>query len=138
MRSFVSVSYAILAIGIWQGAAAQAPQSASLKAGAAKVDVTPAPSELPKNYEGIFDHLYSRAIVLENGSASAALISVDAGAIPDPVWRGVTEQLAKELGIPTTNVLMTATHTHSAPGQQGTAYISKIVESVKLAKERAV
>ena len=110
----------------------------SLKAGAAKVDVTPAPSELPKNYEGIFDHLYSRAIVLESGSASAALISVDAGAIPDPVWRGVTEQLAKELGIPTTNVLMTATHTHSAPGQQGTAYISKIVESVKLAKERAV
>jgi len=127
------VSFAILVAGISNAGMAQ-----SLKAGAAKVDVTPAPSELPKNYEGIFDHLYSRAIVLESGSASAALISVDAGAIPDPVWRGVTEQLAKELGIPTTNVLMTATHTHSAPGQQGTAYISKIVESVKLAKERAV
>lgn len=127
------VSFAILLAGISNVGMAQ-----GLKAGAAKVDVTPAPSELPKNYEGIFDHLYSRAIVLENGSASAALISVDAGAIPDPVWKGVTQQIEKELGIPATNVLITATHTHSAPGQQGPGYISKIVESVKMAKERAV
>jgi hypothetical protein len=109
-----------------------------LKTGAARVDVTPAQSELPKNYEGIFDHLYARAIVLENGSARAALISVDAGAIPDPVWKGVTQQVEKDLGIPATNILMTATHTHSAPGQQGPGYIGKIVESVKLAKDRVV
>src|SRR5579859_2904801 len=136
MRSFVSVSYAILAIGIWQGAAAQAPQSASLKAGAAKVDVTPAVSELPKNYEGIFDHLYSRAIVLESGASTEALITVDAGAVPDPIWRSVTEQVEKELGIPAKNVLLTATHTHSAPMQPTPNYAQKIVESVKMAKQR--
>ena len=123
--------FAVLAAGIPNTGMAQA-----LKAGAAKVDVTP--SELPKNYEGIFDHLYSRAIVLENGITSAALISVDAGAMPDPVWKGVTQQVEKDLGIPAANVLITATHTHSAPGQQGPGYINKIVESVKLAKGRAV
>jgi Neutral/alkaline non-lysosomal ceramidase, N-terminal len=125
--------FAILAAGIPNAGMAQA-----LKAGAAKVDVTPTPSELPKNYEGIFDHLYSRAIVLENGITSAALISVDAGGVPDSVWKGVTQQVEKDLGIPAANVLITATHTHSAPGQQGPGYINKIVESVKLAKERAV
>jgi neutral/alkaline ceramidase-like enzyme len=129
----VSAFFVALAVGIPTAGLAQA-----LKAGAAKVDVTPALNELPKNYEGIFDHLYSRAIVLENGITSAALISVDAGGMPEPVWKGVTQQVEKDLGIPAANVLITATHTHSAPGQQGPGYINKIVESVKLAKERAV
>src|SRR5579871_92000 len=132
MRTVI-IGFAILAAGISNAGMAQ-----GLKGGAAKVDVTPAPNELPKNYEGIFDHLYSRAIVLESGTTSAALISVDAGAIPDPVYKGVTQQVEKDLGIPATNIMMTATHTHSAPGQQGPGYIGKIVEAVKLAKERAV
>lgn len=110
--------------------------ASALKVGAAKVDVTPALSELPKTYDGILDHLYSRAIVLDNGNASAALISVDAGAVPDAVWKGVSEQLEKDLGIPARNVLLTATHTHSVPGQTGPEYVRKIVESVRMAKER--
>ena len=32
------------------------------------MDVTPSQSELPKNNFGILDHLYARAIVLDNGS----------------------------------------------------------------------
>ena len=111
-------------------------QNTSLRAGAAKVDVTPAPNDLPKNYDGILDHLYSRAIVLENGNASAALITVDAGAVPDAVWKGVSEQVEKDLGIPARNVLLTATHTHSVPGQTGPDYVRKIVESVRMAKEK--
>ncbi len=138
MRAFFGVLTAVLTIGSPNAVVAQAPLNTSLKAGAAKVDVTPAPSELPKNYEGIFDHLYSRAIVLESGSASAALITVDAGAIPEPIWQGVTQQVEKELGIPANHVLLTATHTHSAPRQQDPGYARKIVESVRLAKQKIV
>ncbi len=98
--------------------------------------MTPSPSELPKTYDGILDHLYSRAIVLESGNARAALITVDAGAVPDAVWKGVSEQVEKDLGIPARNVLLTATHTHSVPGQTGPDYVRKIVESVRMAKER--
>ncbi len=108
----------------------------ALKAGAGKVDVTPQASELPKTYDGILDHLDSRAIVLENGNARAALISVDAGAVPDAVWKPVSEQVEKELGIPAQNVLLTATHTHSVPGQTSADYVRKIVESVRMAKDR--
>ena len=124
---------AILTIGMPHGAAGQA---LVLKAGAAKVDVTPAASELPKNYESIFDHLYSRAIVVDNGVTSAALITVDAGAVPDQIWQSVTRQVEKDLGIPAANVLLTATHTHSAPQQPAPDYAQKIVESVRLAKQR--
>jgi neutral ceramidase len=108
----------------------------ALMVGAAKVDVTPSANELPKTYDGILDHLYSRAIVLDNGTTRAALISVDAGAVPDAVWSGVSEQLEKNLGIPAQNLLLTATHTHSVPGQAGPDYVRKIVESVQAAKER--
>ena len=108
----------------------------ALRAGAAKVDVTPAASELPKTYDGILDHLYSRAIVVDSGSASAALISVDAGAVPDAVWTSVSRQVEKDLGIPAKNILLTATHTHSVPAQTGPDYVRKIVESVRKARDR--
>src|SRR5688572_16260853 len=116
-------------------ASAQTTGAAVLRAGAARVDVTPSDSELPKNSRGILDRLFARAIVLENGSSSAALVTVDAGAISTALWQAVTGQLEKELGIPTANVLLTATHTHSAGGQRGAEYQRKIVESVRLAKQ---
>ena len=85
------------------------------RVGAAKVDITPTADEMPKQYLGVLDKLYARAIVIDNGHTSAALISLDAGVIPTPLWKNVSERMEKELGIPAVNVLITATHTHSAP-----------------------
>jgi hypothetical protein len=119
------------------GAAAQARTDApSLRVGAARMDVTPSQGELPKNSLGILDRLYSRAIVIETGASSAALITVDAGGIPTPLWEAVTKQVESELKIPVANVLLTATHTHSAGGPRGPDYAQKIVESVRVAKQR--
>ena len=133
MKKSRLAAWVVIAVGI---SAAASAQTSGLRAGAAKVDVTPAEKDLPKSYEGILDHLYSRAIVIDNGSSSAALISLDAGAIPDPLWQNVTKQVESELGIPAKNVFITATHTHSAPGQQGAAYTQKIVDSVRQAKQK--
>ena len=115
---------------------AQAPAASPLRVGAAKVDVTPAEGELPKNSFGVLDRLYARAIVLESGPATAALVTVDAGAIPDAIWQAVTQQVETDLAIPSANVLLTATHTHSAGGQRGPDYARKIVESVRQAKQK--
>mgnify|MGYP005849563563 CR=1 FL=1 len=106
------------------------------RAGAAKIDVTPSESELPKNIEGILDRLYSRAIVVENGVTGAALITVDTGIIPEALWKSVTQRIEKELGIPKQNVLLTATHTHSAPMRPGRDFEENIFKSVKTAKEK--
>jgi neutral ceramidase len=136
MKARFAILALTLAAALPYAGFAQAIRPSQLRAGAAKVDVTPAEGELPKNYEGILDRLYSRAIVLESGSTSAALVTVDAGGVPDPVWQGVTRQLENELKIPASNVLLTATHTHSVPGQTSAAYIQKIVDSVRQAKQR--
>jgi neutral ceramidase len=132
MRISVPITCLLAALGApaWSSAEPQ------LRAGAAKVDVTPAEHELPRGYEGILDRIYSRAIVIGDGAALAALISVDAGAVPDPIWAEVTRRLESELGIPPDHVLLTATHTHSAPRQEVGSHTDKIVESVRLAKAR--
>jgi len=74
--------------------------------------------------------------VLESGSASAALITVDAGGVPEAVWQAVTGQVQKEFGIPIPNVLLTATHTHSAGGPRGPDYATKIVAAVRQARQK--
>jgi len=133
MKKSLTAAWIVISLGMSVGAYAQ---NAALRVGAAKVDVTPAPADLPKNYDGILDHIYSRAIVIDNGTASAALISVDAGGVPDPIWQAVSKQLETDLGIPAKNVLLSATHSHSVPNQPPGPYIQKIVESVRLAKQR--
>jgi len=133
MKISLATAWIVIALGMSVAADAQ---NSSLRVGAAKVDVTPAPNELPKNYDGILDHIYSRAIVIDNGSATAALITVDAGGVPDAIWQAVSRQLESELGIPSKNVLLTATHSHSVPGQPAGPYTQKIVESVRLARQR--
>jgi neutral ceramidase len=137
MRKWLVSVVTACAVGVPAAAGAQTPRGVSpLRVGAAKVDVTPSQGELPKNSFGVLDRLYARAIVIENGASSAALITVDAGGVPTPIWEAVTRQVESELRIPVANVLLTATHTHSAGGQRGPEYAQKIVESVRLARQK--
>jgi hypothetical protein len=113
-------------------------QSSALKAGAAKVDVTPPADKLPKNFRGILDHLYARAIVIDNGAQKAALVTLDAGAIPPPLWKDVSERVAAKFGIPADNLILTATHTHSVPfGGNVIDYADGAVEAVRQALAKA-
>jgi neutral ceramidase len=135
--STILVFAAVVGISALTEARAQAPRaSPALRVGAAKVDVTPSQGELPKNSLGVLDSLFARAIVIESGASTAALITVDAGGVPTPIWDAVTRQVESELKIPVSNVLLTATHTHSAGGPRGPDYARKIVESVRQAKQR--
>ena len=132
----VVLAMILLAIVPRQATAQRTDAVPSLRVGAAKVDITPSPGELPKSSRGVLDRLYARAIVLENGVSTAALITIDAGAIPDALWQAVSGRIEQELKIPAASVLLTATHTHSAGGQRGPDSVQKIVESVRLAQQR--
>jgi neutral ceramidase len=134
MRIFLSALPFLLMIASSGQSFAQTSQNPALKVGAAKVDATPAKSELPKNYEGIHDRLYSRAIVIDNGVTSAALVTLDAGGVPDQLWQNVSSRAEKELGIPAKNIVITATHSHSVPRTASPE--EKVFQSVKMAKER--
>jgi neutral ceramidase len=136
IRGFLSVIIAILMAGNSLVCLGQNNKSAPIKVGAAKVDVTPSADKLPVNYEGIYDRIYSRAIVIDNGISSAALVTVDIGMMSDQIWTNLTSRLEKELGIPAKNVMLTATHTHSVPWVMGEGFEDKVFNSVKMAKEK--
>jgi hypothetical protein len=97
-------------------AISQKVNSTPLKAGAAKVDVTPAPADLPKSgfKLGIRDHLNVRAIVVDNGSASAAFISVDVSTVPEYLYWRYIGIIEKETGIPAGNIVISPSHTHAS------------------------
>jgi neutral ceramidase len=127
-RSWIAF-LAILIAMLSHSAYAQNTVSA-FKAGAAKVDITP--TQQSKGSEGILDHIYARAIVIDNGVARAALVSVDTGMLGEQVWKTVSQRIEKELGIPAQNLIMNPIHTHSASG--GTA--DQIFSAIKAAKEK--
>ena len=109
---------ALLALFLCHTASAAAP--GNLRVGAARVDITPpADSANPPSGKYAHERLYLRAIVLDNGSAHAALIGADQGMLFEGVWRAASKQIAAELNCPVENIVMSATHTHSAwgPGQ---------------------
>lgn len=105
----------------------------SLRVGAAKVDFTPSKDALPAAFNRIHDHLFSRAIVIDNGKTEAVLVNVDQGVLPEKFYKDVTGRIEKELGIPVSHVFINATHTHSAP-RGGVKIEDAAFEAVKQAK----
>lgn len=109
----------------------------NLKVGAAKIDITPELSELPSGFLGIYDRIHSRAIVIADQNKTVALVTLDVGAIPNEMAKSLLEKIAIQTGIPTTNIMLTATHTHSVPFRiGGEAFEAKVVNSVKQAKDK--
>lgn len=105
----------------------------SLKAGAAKVDITPTEQEvLSAKMLGIVDRIHARAIVVSNGITHAALVSVDAGMVSAPLYEAVAKRAESELGIPAGNILINPTHTHSAArisNDKMTEYIYGVIKT---------
>jgi neutral ceramidase len=104
--------------------AANKPSSGTLRAGAAKVDITPAPDlALPmsgyggrtEGFKAIHDDLNVRAIVVDDGGSQAALIGCELIGISHALWEKLMDRLTKETRIPRDNILLAGTHTHAAP-----------------------
>ncbi len=93
--------------------AAAAVQGA-LKAGAARVEITPDTNAIPRPYTSILDQLYARAIYLENGHDRAVLLNADVGAMTNAITDKVAAHISHELNVPVANILISATHDHSA------------------------
>lgn len=113
----------------------QSNEPTPFMAGAAKIDVTPSPENLPKGYYGIHDKLFCRAVVIENKNTSAALITVDQGMVSSSSYQKWTQDIEKETGIPATNIFVSASHTHSAPWNNSNLD-SGVIGAVKQAREK--
>ncbi|MFM8338154.1 MAG: PVC-type heme-binding CxxCH protein, partial [Opitutaceae bacterium] len=105
--------------------AAPAPEGA-YRAGAAKVDITPVDSPvrvnggfLEKTATQAHDRLHARALVIANGHERVAICVVDTCMLPRELIDRAKAAAAKITGIGTDRMLVSATHTHSAPAAMG-------------------
>ena len=113
---FVLVCYTAFAFG---GDAAQPPKV--FRAGAATSNVTP---WLGVSINGGFhdhkaahvhDELHARCIVLDDSETRLAIVVVDSCMVPREIFDQAKRVASERTGIPASNMLMSATHTHSAP-----------------------
>jgi hypothetical protein len=97
-----------------------------LRAGAAKVDITPdlakiriqlggynARLNMPPT--GVHDPIYARALALEVGEQSAVLVALDHLLIP---W-SLTRNVLQAAGLQSPQLFISASHTHCAPDSMG-------------------
>lgn len=92
------------------------------RAGAFAADITPAEWPLPlignfsfRPATAAHDPLHARALVLDDGEDSLAIVVVDSCYIPRETLDEAKRRASERTGIPTDRMLVSATHTHSAP-----------------------
>ncbi len=121
---------------------AHADDPPTLRAGAAAVDITP--TQFPMNMPGGFsanqaekahDPFHSRALVLDDGQTTVAMVVVDVlGAGPE-VLNEAKAIAAQQTGMAPGNMLICSTHTHSGPSvntrtETAAAYYKVFVEGI--------
>jgi hypothetical protein len=100
---------------------------AELRAGAATSNITPplggdvVGGFVPFPAAHIHDELHARCLVLDDGKTRLALVVCDLLGIHRSVSDLARAQIAERLAIPKENVLISATHTHSAVSALGTS-----------------
>jgi neutral ceramidase len=119
----VSLFFPILAL---VAGAADAPGNKTFKAGAYAINVSPL--KLPVIINGgmtertadkITDPLHARCLALDDGKTKVALVVVDSCMMPRDLLDEAKEMASRATGIPTSHMLISATHTHSAPSVHG-------------------
>ncbi len=96
-------------------------QTATLSAGAARVDITPPPGIELWGYgnrsgpaTGVLDPLYARALVLDDGRNAVAIVTLDLGrTFGQAQMKTLRERVRREHRI--ADVMFIASHTHSGP-----------------------
>src|SRR5829696_6648012 len=105
---------------------APAPRGEQLRAGAAAVDITP--TQFPVLVNGGFqpvvadqasDTLHARCLVLDDGKTKLAICVVDSCLMPRDLLDEAKKIASRSTGIPVERMLVSATHTHSAPASMG-------------------
>jgi hypothetical protein len=91
------------------------------KAGAVAQDITPKKFPVSVNggmqdrlAKGAHDPLHARCLVLDDGTTRVAFVVCDSCMIPREIFDPARAKASKATGIPAANILLSATHTHTA------------------------
>ncbi len=112
--------------------------AATFRAGVATVDISPA--EFPRIIAGGFlegrgdklaDRLFARSFVLDDGKMKIAFAIVDTCMMEQSLIDEAKALASKQCGIPVDRMMVSATHTHSAPAAMGCLGTRKDTEYAK-------
>ena len=109
------------AMFIYTGFAETNPPAQRLLAGAAAANITPwlgvSINGNMTDHKGasVHDQLHARALVLDDGRTRLAIVVADSCMIYQEIFDAAKKLIRERTGLPTENILMSATHTHSAP-----------------------
>ena len=99
--------------------ACAAEPSVTIRAGAARADITPETDVLNwvtgKPYGTVLDRLFVHALVLDDGQTKAAILRWDLTDVGESARDAVRKAVGAALGMPGENILVNASHNHSAP-----------------------
>jgi neutral ceramidase len=116
----LNTGFSLRGIGLVVAASClQGAWAGQLKAGAGKASITPTADVFPyvaqgeRDFVGVHDDVFARALVLDDGAHRVAIVALEVTAVPDP--KQMTTSVAEIVGTPSTNVIVVATHTHEVP-----------------------
>ncbi len=109
-----------------QPARAKPADPKEFRAGACAISVSPAifpvlvnGGFLQSTAKRLNDSVYAKSLVLDDGSVRLAIVVVDSCMMPRELLDRAKELARNKTGIPTERMLISATHTHSAPAAMG-------------------
>ena len=148
MKTFSILIASLIASGassVAQVKDGQFPVQSNLRAGVAKVDITPAQVAgietvgHRRAVTGLRDPLRAGVLLLDDGETQAAIVTTDLINVYDPIVKSIRERIEAKTGTPAANIMVTASHNHSGPpvsdGQSG--YILDVVDKIGEAAKRA-
>jgi hypothetical protein len=115
---FVTVSLLTVSVILGQFSSAQG----SLRAGTAKVDITPSTPVILYGYEsrkdpsrGVHDPLYARVVVFEESGNKLVLISSDIGSFEEDLYLEIRNVLMKKYKLKDSEIILSTIHSHASP-----------------------
>jgi len=107
-------------------AGAEARAKKTLRAGAFAINVSPLKYPViinggmtERTADKLNDPIHARCLVLDDGTTKVALVVVDSCMMPRDLLDEAKEMASRATGIATSHMLISATHTHSAPSVHG-------------------
>jgi neutral ceramidase len=120
------------------------PVVSNLKAGAAKVDITPEEVKdltvtgHTRVVNGVRDPLRAGVLVLDDGETKAAIVTLDVIAAWDDLVTRARAAIEKEIGVPAANIMVCASHNHSGPGwEENPKWASDVITKIASAAKEA-
>jgi hypothetical protein len=118
LAAFLVLCVAVFAVRV---PVAGAEGGALLRAGIAKIDITPDKPVLMSGYAsrkelsaGVHDHLYARIVAFESGGQRLVLVSTDLIGLYN-AFEPLRDAIGKRYGLKPQEVFLSSTHTHSGP-----------------------